>query len=104
MHLESVLFAAFLTTAILHLAQVFVYGFREFNRPTVLFGVIFLFLTFALSKDEAWIKWAIILVPLTGFVGVLNGFSDSHKPNWLNYLMILFNLILVGLAVSLKLA
>ena len=104
MNLETALFAALLSTAILHLAQVFVYGFKEFNRPTVLFGVVFLFLTFSLSKDEAWIKWAIIIVPLTGFVGVLSGFSDSHNPNWLNYLMLLFNLALVGLALSLLLA
>lgn len=94
MDLETGLFILFLTAAILHLGQVFVYGFKEFNRPTVLFGVIFLFLAFAIEKDQSWIKWAAILVPLTGFIGLLNGFSDSLKPNWLNYLMIALNFAL----------
>lgn len=102
MNLETSLFFLLLSNAILHLFQVFIYGFKEHNRPTVLFGVVFLFLAFAISKDEAWIKWAAIIVPFTGFIGVLNGFSDSLKPNWLNYLMVFLNLVLTLTAIVYK--
>ncbi len=99
MDLAQMLFILFLIAAILHLGQVFIYGFKEHNRPTVLFGVVFLFLAFALEKGEDWVNWAAIIVPLTGFVALLTGFSESLKPNLLNYFLILLNLVLTLLSV-----
>jgi hypothetical protein len=93
--MEDLLFYLLLATAILYLGQTFIYGFQEHNRPTILFGTVFLFLAFSFKKDLAWINWALILVPLTGFVAALTGFSESLKPNCLNYLMMLLNLSLL---------
>lgn len=98
--MEDLLFYLLLVTAILHLGQTFFYGFQEHNRPTILFGTVFLFLAFSFEKDLSWINWALIIVPLTGFIAVLTGFSESLKPNWLNYLMILLNLGLLVLGMA----
>jgi hypothetical protein len=97
--MEDLLFYFLLVTALLHLGQTFYFGFQESNRPTILFGTVFLYLAFNFQKDLDWINWALIIVPLTGFIAVLTGFSESLKPNWLNYLMILLNLglLLVGI-------
>ena len=92
--MENLLFYFLIANAILHLGQTFFFGFQESNRPTILFGTIFLFLAFSFQKDESWINWALIIVPLTGFVAVLSGFSESLKADWLNYTMILLNLAL----------
>lgn len=98
MDLGNILFILFLANMILHFAQLFAYGMKEYNRPTLLFGVVFLFLAFALEKDQAWVHWACVIVPAVGFVGLLNGFADSLKPRWLNYTMMLFDLVLAVLS------
>jgi len=99
MEMGDFLFFLFLANTMLHLVQVYQYGMKEHNRPTLLFGVVFLFLAFALDKDQSWIKWACIMVPAVGFIGLLSGFSESLKPRWLNYTMMTFNLVLAVLSV-----
>lgn len=89
----EILFYLLLFNAILHLGQVFFYGFQESNRPMILFGSIFLFFAFSLNKDLSWVNWGAVIVPAVGFIAALTGFADSLKPNWLNYTIILTNLV-----------
>ena len=97
--MDSVLFYALILTAIANLVQIFFYGLQENNRPNILFGIVLIFFAFAFQKSDEWIKWGVILVNSVGFIGTLSGFSDSLKPNWLNYLMMFLYLSISILSV-----
>lgn len=97
--LEQILFYALLFGAIFNLLQIFFYGLQENNRANILFGIVLLFFAFAFPKPLTWIKWGLIIVSITGFIGTLSGFSDSLKPNWLNYLTLILYLALSTLSI-----
>jgi len=97
--LENLLFYTLLAIAIVNLIQIFFYGLQENNRPNILFGIVLLFFAFAFNRPETWIKYGVLIVNITGFLAILTGFSDSLKPNWLNYLMIFLYLAVSIIAI-----
>lgn len=97
--MESLLFYTLILTAFINIIQIFFYGLQETNRPNILFGIVLIFFAFAFHKPLEWIKWGLILVTCVGLIGAISGFSDSLKPDWLNYLTIILYFTLSTLSI-----
>lgn len=86
--------------ATVFLLQLFYYKFQEHNRSTIMMGVVYLFLSFALHKMDGALGWVLLGLPLVGVFGIITSLKDSFKPNWLNYLMIVLQLALFAATIK----
>lgn len=88
--------------AFVHIIQGFFYGFNKKTIPVVIWGIILGVIGYLwLNPVADWVKWVTLIMPIVGGTGLVTQLSSSTNAKWIDYSILVLDVVTIGLMVYL---
>jgi|GEM_PF-3262135 len=99
MTISIIIATLLLVNAILHLMQGPLFGFNQNTTPVFIWGIglVGLAVMWFSPPVATWVNWVTLIAPLIGGIGLASGIMPSTNPKWLDYSIIVLDIVTVAL-------